>query len=120
DLALGYLGLGRPVEVAADDQGRMIVSALEEAMDAVDGPAIVCLQAGNLHSGASDPMGEAAAVAHRHGAWVHVDGAFGLWAAASPHHRHQLAGLETCDSWATDAHKTLNVPYDCGVAIVSR
>ncbi|TQL47570.1 glutamate/tyrosine decarboxylase-like PLP-dependent enzyme [Homoserinimonas aerilata] len=120
DLALGYLGLGKPIEVAADDQGRMSVSALAEAMGAVDGPAIVCLQAGNLHSGASDPMGEAAAVAHRHGAWVHVDGAFGLWAAASPSHRHQLAGLETCDSWATDAHKTLNVPYDCGVAIVSR
>jgi glutamate/tyrosine decarboxylase-like PLP-dependent enzyme len=120
DLALGYLGLGKPIEVEADDQGRLIVSALAEAMDAATGPAIVCLQAGNLHSGASDPMGEAAAVAHAHGAWVHVDGAFGLWAAASPRHRHQLAGLETCDSWATDAHKTLNVPYDCGVAIVSR
>lgn len=125
DLALNYLGLGKPVEVDADSQGRMIASALAAAMDAAaaetaGGPAIVCLQAGNLHSGASDPMGEAAAIAHAHGAWVHVDGAFGLWAAASPTHRQQLAGLETCDSWATDAHKTLNVPYDCGVVIVSR
>ncbi|MEO6826205.1 MAG: aminotransferase class V-fold PLP-dependent enzyme [Microbacteriaceae bacterium] len=120
DLALTYLGLGQPIEVAADEQGRLIVGALAEAMDAATGPAIVCLQAGNLHSGAADPMGEAAAVAHQHGAWVHVDGAFGLWAAASPRHRQQLAGLETCDSWATDAHKTLNVPYDCGVVIVSR
>jgi glutamate/tyrosine decarboxylase-like PLP-dependent enzyme len=120
DLALKYLGLGRPLEVAADAQGCLIPSALAEAMDAVSGPAILCLQAGNLHSGASDPFTEAAAIAHSHGAWVHVDGAFGLWAAASSKHRHQLEGLETCDSWATDAHKTLNVPYDCGVAIVSR
>jgi glutamate/tyrosine decarboxylase-like PLP-dependent enzyme len=120
DLALKYLGLGTPVAVAADDQGRIIVDALAEAMDGVEGPAIVCLQAGNLHSGAFDPMAEAVAVAHERGAWVHVDGAFGLWAAASPRLRERLAGLELCDSWATDAHKTLNVPYDCGVAIVSR
>lgn len=125
DLALKYLGLGRPVEVEADAQGRMIAASLATAMDAAaaatdGGPMIVCLQAGNLHSGASDPMREAAEIAHAHGAWVHVDGAFGLWAAASPTHRGQLDGLETCDSWATDAHKTLNVPYDCGVAIVSR
>jgi glutamate/tyrosine decarboxylase-like PLP-dependent enzyme len=120
DLALKYLGLGKPITVDADDQGRLIVSALAEAMDRSKGPSIVCLQAGNLHSGAFDPMAEAARVAHERGAWVHVDGAFGLWAAASPSHRGQLAGLETCDSWATDAHKTLNVPYDCGVAIVSR
>ncbi len=120
DLALKYLGLGRPAEVAADAQGRMVPAALTEALEAGSGPAIVCLQAGNLHSGASDPIAEAAGIAHRHGAWVHVDGAFGLWAAASPTHRHQVAGLADCDSWATDAHKTLNVPYDCGVAIVSR
>lgn len=119
DMALKYLGLGKPAEVAVDTQGRMLPAALAEAMDAGTGPAIVCLQAGNLHSGASDPMAEAAAIAHSHGAWVHVDGAFGLWAAASPTHRHQLAGLADCDSWATDAHKTLNVPYDCGVVIVS-
>ena len=85
-----------------------------------DGPAILCLQAGNLHSGAFDPMREAIALAHEHGAWVHVDGAFGLWAAASPALRDQVDGIETADSWATDAHKTLNVPYDCGVAIISR
>ncbi|WP_269939449.1 pyridoxal phosphate-dependent decarboxylase family protein [Arthrobacter sp. HY1533] len=120
DMALKYLGLGTPQAVAADAQGRIIPAALAAALEAGSGPAIVCLQAGNLHSGASDPMGEAAAIAHAHGAWVHVDGAFGLWAAASPTQRGQLAGLGDCDSWATDAHKTLNVPYDCGVVIVSR
>ncbi|TDW28746.1 pyridoxal phosphate-dependent decarboxylase family protein [Cryobacterium psychrophilum] len=120
DLSLRYLGLAKPVEVATDAQGRLLPAALAAAMDASSGPAIVCLQAGNLHSGASDPLAEATAIAHAHGAWVHVDGAFGLWAAASPTHRYLVAGVETCDSWATDAHKTLNVPYDCGVAIVSR
>ena len=120
DLALRYLGLGRPVVVAADAQGRMLAGDLADQMDAAPGAAIVCLQAGNLHSGASDPLAEAARVAHDRGAWVHVDGAFGLWAAASPRHRQLVAGVESCDSWATDAHKTLNVPYDCGVAIVSR
>lgn len=120
DLALRYLGLGAPIEIDADSEGRLIASALAEAMDSTSGPAIVCLQAGNLHSGAFDPIGEATAVAHERGAWVHVDGAFGLWAAASPVYRHHLAGLETADSWATDAHKTLNVPYDCGVAIVAQ
>jgi glutamate/tyrosine decarboxylase-like PLP-dependent enzyme len=119
DLALRYLGLGAPIVVASDSQGRLRVSALAAAMDAAQGPAIVCLQAGNLHSGAFDPIGEATAIAHRHDAWVHVDGAFGLWAAASPVYRQHLTGLETCDSWTTDAHKTLNVPYDCGVAIVA-
>lgn len=119
DLALRYLGLGVPTPVAADDQGRIDVDALSAALASGDGPTIVCLQAGNLHSGAFDAIAEAAAVSHEHGAWVHVDGAFGLWAAASPTHRHRLAGYETADSWATDAHKTLNVPYDCGVAIVA-
>jgi glutamate/tyrosine decarboxylase-like PLP-dependent enzyme len=119
DLTLRYLGLGAPIIVAADGQGRLRASALARAMDAAKGPAIVCLQAGNLHSGSFDPIGEATAIAHRHDAWVHVDGAFGLWAAASPVFRQQLAGLETADSWTTDAHKTLNVPYDCGVAIVA-
>jgi glutamate/tyrosine decarboxylase-like PLP-dependent enzyme len=120
DLTLRYLGLGAPVAVAADAQGRLLPDALAEAMAARPGPAIVCLQAGNLHSGSSDPLAEAAAIAHERGAWVHLDGAFGLWAATSPRHRHLVAGLETCDSWATDAHKTLNVPFDCGVAIVAR
>jgi glutamate/tyrosine decarboxylase-like PLP-dependent enzyme len=120
DLALRYLGLGAPTIVAADYKGRIRVDALREALQAVDGPAIVCLQAGNLHSGASDPMRSAIEAAHKHGAWVHVDGAFGLWAAASPSLREQLDGIETADSWATDAHKTLNVPYDCGVAIIAK
>ena len=84
DLALRYLGLGTPTAVAADDQGRLVVDDLERALAEGSGPTIVCLQAGNLHSGAFDPMAEAIEVAHRHGAWVHVDGAFGLWAAASP------------------------------------
>jgi glutamate/tyrosine decarboxylase-like PLP-dependent enzyme len=120
DLALRYLGLGAPTAVAVDDQGRIRPDALESALADGTGPALVCLQAGNVHSGAFDPVGEAADIAHRYGAWVHVDGAFGLWAAASPAYRGHLAGLRTADSWATDAHKTLNVPYDCGVAIVSR
>jgi glutamate/tyrosine decarboxylase-like PLP-dependent enzyme len=120
DLALKYLGLGLPTVVAADAQGRLSIEALTQALGNADGPSIVCLQAGNLHSGAFDPIAEATAIAHQHGAWVHVDGAFGLWAAASPIHRAQVAGLESCDSWATDAHKTLNVPYDCGVAIVAQ
>ena len=120
DLALRYLGLGAPVTVAADDQGRIIPSALATALDAVDGPVIVCLQAGNLHSGAFDPMEETIQAAHAHGAWVHVDGAFGLWAAASEQFVDRMRGIDGADSWATDAHKTLNVPYDCGIAIVAR
>ncbi|MDT4980508.1 MAG: hypothetical protein QOG07_2387 [Pseudonocardiales bacterium] len=119
DLTLRYLGLGAPTVVAADEQGRIRLDALADALDAGSGPTIVCLQAGNLHSGAFDPIAAATALAHEHGAWVHVDGAFGLWAAASPALRPVLAGYETADSWATDAHKTLNVPFDCGVAIVA-
>ena len=118
DLALRYLGLGVPEPVAADDQGRIRTDALAEALGAATGPTIVCLQAGNLHSGDFDPFGEAVALAHARGAWVHVDGAFGLWAAASSRLRHLVTGVERADSWATDAHKTLNVPYDCGVVIV--
>ncbi len=120
DLALRYLGLGVPTTVPADDQGRILVDELAHALAQDSGPTIVCLQAGNLHSGAFDPMADAIEVAHAHGAWVHVDGAFGLWAAASPRLRHLTAGLGGADSWATDAHKTLNVPYDCGVAVVAR
>jgi glutamate/tyrosine decarboxylase-like PLP-dependent enzyme len=118
DLALRYLGLGRATLVASDSQGRIRVEALAEALDAADGPIILCLQAGNLHSGAFDPLRECIELAHEKSAWVHVDGAFGLWAAVSP--RLRPDGIELADSWATDAHKTLNVPYDCGVAIVSR
>jgi glutamate/tyrosine decarboxylase-like PLP-dependent enzyme len=121
DLALRYLGLGEPQPVAADNQGRIRVDALSESLDELDSssPVIVCLQAGNVHSGAFDPLTEAIDVAHRHGAWVHVDGAFGLWAATSPALSHLVTGIAGADSWATDAHKTLNVPYDCGIAIVA-
>jgi glutamate/tyrosine decarboxylase-like PLP-dependent enzyme len=121
DLALRYLGLGAPQQVTADRQGRIRVDALTAALEELDAgaPVIVCLQAGNLHSGAFDPFADAIEVAHRHGAWVHVDGAFGLWAAAVPSLRHLVTGIGAADSWATDAHKTLNVPYDCGVAIVA-
>jgi len=119
DLVLRYLGLGAPEPVAADDQGRIDVMALRHALESGDRrPTIVALQAGNVHSGAFDPFPEAIAVAHERGAWVHVDGAFGLFAAASPRHRYLVEGYEAADSWATDAHKTLNVPYDCGLAIV--
>ena len=92
DCALRYLGLGVPVPVAADDQGRIRLDALATALAQTSGPTILCLQAGNIHSGAFDPIGEAVALAHAHGAWVHVDGAFGLWAAAAPSLRHHLAG----------------------------
>lgn len=121
DLALRYLGLGSPTLVAADDQGRIRVDALTESLNAVESgsPVIVCLQAGNVHSGAFDPLEAAIEIAHQHGAWVHVDGAFGLWAAAAPSLAHLVAGAAGADSWGTDAHKTLNVPYDCGIAIVA-
>lgn len=120
ELALRYLGLGAPTLVAADEQGRLRLDALAAALADVSGPVILALQAGNLHSGAFDPFRAAIRLAHEHGAWVHVDGAFGLWAAASSRWSAALDGLDTADSWATDAHKTLNVPYDCGVAIVAR
>ncbi len=121
DLALRYLGLGEPALVAADEQGRIRLDALAEVLDATTGSVLLCLQAGNLHSGAFDPIGEATALARAYAgdAWVHVDGAFGLFAAASPSLSPQLNGYEAADSWATDAHKTLNVPYDCGIAIVN-
>ena len=118
DLALRYLGLGTPTTVAADDQGRILPGALAEALHRTQGPTIVALQAGNLHSGGFDPFTECIELAHQRGAWVHVDGAFGLWAAATPSLRHLAAGVALADSWATDAHKTLNTPYDCGIAIV--
>ena len=118
DLAGRYLGLGTPIAVPSDDQGRIRVDELRATLATGDGPAIVLLQAGNIHSGAYDDFAAAIAVAHDAGAWVHVDGAFGLWAGASPRLRHLVAGVEAADSWSTDAHKTLSVPYDCGIAIV--
>ncbi|HTB08709.1 MAG TPA: pyridoxal-dependent decarboxylase [Acidimicrobiales bacterium] len=121
DLSLRYLGLGHPTEVDADDQGRIKLDALATGLDQVPegAPIIVCLQAGNVHSGAFDSFEPAIELARRRGAWVHVDGAFGLWAAASPSLAPLAEGLSGADSWATDAHKTLNVPYDCGIAIVA-
>jgi len=114
--SLGLLGFGRRrlVRVPVDAQGRM----RPEAFPALAGPAIVCLQAGNVNSGAFDPMRELVPRARAAGAWIHVDGAFGLWAAASPAHAALADGLADADSWATDAHKWLNVPYDCGLAFV--
>jgi glutamate/tyrosine decarboxylase-like PLP-dependent enzyme len=114
--ALGLLGLGRNrvVTVPVDGQGRLRADALPP----LSGPTIVCAQAGNVNSGAVDPLTEICAHAHAADAWVHVDGAFGLWAAASPALRHHTAGLADADSWATDAHKWLNVPYDSGLALV--
>ena len=118
DLPLRFLGLGDPVVVPADERGRIRPDALAEALASGSGPTIVSLQAGNIHSGEMDPFADCVALAHEHDAWVHVDGAFGLWAAVSPRWAEDLRGLEQADSWATDAHKTLNVPYDCGLAIV--
>ena len=116
--ALALLGLGREtvVRVPADGQGRMRA----EALPTLSGPAILCLQAGNVNTGAFDPATEVIAAARAAGAWVHVDGAFGLWAAAAPERAHLTAGFEGADSWALDAHKWLNVPYDCGIALVRR
>jgi glutamate/tyrosine decarboxylase-like PLP-dependent enzyme len=119
DLALRYLGLGMPELVAVDGQGRLDARDLATRLSGHDGPAIVCLQAGNIHSGAFDPFAEAVEVAHRAGAWAHVDGAFGLWAAVSPCLEPLTRGMSGADSWATDAHKTLNTPYDCGIAVVA-
>ncbi|MEP6979875.1 MAG: aminotransferase class V-fold PLP-dependent enzyme [Nakamurella sp.] len=121
DVAARYLGLGRPTVVAADDQGRIRPEALAAALAEIPGgtPLIVVLQAGNLHSGAFDPFADVVASAHRAGAWVHVDGAFGLWAGADPAHAYLTAAVAGADSWATDAHKTLNVPYDCGIVVVA-
>jgi glutamate/tyrosine decarboxylase-like PLP-dependent enzyme len=113
---LAMLGFGRAnvVRVPVDTEGRMRAKDLP----AISGPAIVCIQAGNVNSGAFDPASEIIERAHAAGAWVHVDGAFGLWARASPGRAHLVAGFEGADSWATDAHKWLNVPYDCGIAFV--
>jgi glutamate/tyrosine decarboxylase-like PLP-dependent enzyme len=121
DVALRYLGLGaqRSVQVATDRQARIRPEALAAALERVSGPAIVCLGAGNVNTGAFDAFPEAIAAARAHDAWVHVDGAFGLWAAAAPATRHLVAGVAGADSWAVDAHKWLNVPYDSGLAIVA-
>ncbi|MFG2566276.1 pyridoxal phosphate-dependent decarboxylase family protein [Streptomyces sp. NPDC048567] len=121
DLAARYLGFGtgRIRNVPVDDKGRMIAAELERVLAGLDGPVIVCAQVGDVNTGAIDPVGEICDIAHRHGAWVHVDGAFGLWAAASTALRPLVAGVERADSWALDAHKWLNVPYDCGIVVIA-
>ncbi|MGA2379542.1 MAG: pyridoxal-dependent decarboxylase [Spirochaetia bacterium] len=114
--SLGLLGLGRKqvVRVPVDSQGRLRA----ETLPRISGPTIICTQAGNVNTGAFDPIGEVCARVQGTGAWVHVDGAFGLWAAASPALRHLASGIGNADSWGTDAHKWLNVPYDSGLAFV--
>jgi glutamate/tyrosine decarboxylase-like PLP-dependent enzyme len=114
--SLGMLGLGRnrTIKVPADSQGRLRADSLP----AITGPTIVCTQAGNVNTGAFDPISEICEAAHPQGAWVHVDGAFGLWAMAVPSMQNLTAGMENADSWATDFHKWLNVPYDSGLALV--
>ena len=120
--SLQMLGMGREGErvrrIAADDQGRMRPDALREVLAGIDGPTIVCAQAGNVNSGAFDPLEEIVGIAHERGAWVHVDGAFGIWAAGVPSLRALMRGHREADSWSTDAHKWLNVPYDSGLAFV--
>jgi glutamate/tyrosine decarboxylase-like PLP-dependent enzyme len=119
--ALRYLGFGTDeVElIPVDEQGRMRADALDAALASGGGPTIICVQAGNVSTGACDPIDAIVRSAHARGAWVHVDGAFGLWAAAVPELRPLVNGIGTADSWATDAHKWLNVPYDSGLAIVA-
>ncbi|HKF32146.1 MAG TPA: aminotransferase class V-fold PLP-dependent enzyme [Jatrophihabitantaceae bacterium] len=121
DAALRYLGLGESsaLVVPADEQGRMRADLLLDVLARCAGPTIVCAQAGNVNTGAVDPIATICELAQAHDAWVHVDGAFGLWAAASPALRPLVAGLGSADSWATDAHKWLNVPYDSGLAFVA-
>ncbi|HUJ26220.1 MAG TPA: aminotransferase class V-fold PLP-dependent enzyme [Myxococcales bacterium] len=119
--ALRFLGCGerRLQRVEVDGQGRMKPAALAAALAQVHGPCIVCAQAGNVNSGAFDPLHEIAPLCRERGAWLHVDGAFGLWAGASPRLRGHVRGVELADSWATDAHKMLNVPYDSGIVAVA-
>ena len=119
--SLRLLGLGAEtaIRIPADEQGRMDPDALAKALADNDGPTIVCAQAGNVATGAFDAFGPIADAFAQHGTWLHIDGAFGLWAAAAPATRHLTAGVERADSWAVDAHKWLNVPYDGAMAVVS-
>jgi glutamate/tyrosine decarboxylase-like PLP-dependent enzyme len=120
--SLQMLGLGREGErvrrIAADDQGRMRPDALHAELATIDGPVIVCAQAGNVNTGAFDAFDEIIQIAHERGAWVHIDGAFGIWAAAVPSLQDRMRGHAAADSWSTDAHKWLNVPYDSGLVFV--
>src|SRR3954467_15104658 len=117
DRALRLLGHGTPELVPADAQGRLVPGSLRDALSGERGPTIVCAQAGEVNTGAFDPLPEIADLCETAGAWLHVDGAFGIWAAVSPRLRHLVAGLERADSWTTDAHKWLNVPYDSGIVL---
>jgi glutamate/tyrosine decarboxylase-like PLP-dependent enzyme len=118
--ALRYAGLGarRVTRIATDDQGRVLPAALARALEAGSSPRLVILQAGQINTGAFDPADALIPLAKAAGAWVHVDGAFGLWARATPRHASVARGFEMADSWATDGHKQLQTPYDCGFAIV--
>ncbi|MDE2138249.1 MAG: aspartate aminotransferase family protein [Gammaproteobacteria bacterium] len=120
-LALRMLGLGagRVRRVSTDRQGRMRADALAQQLGTANGPCIVCAQAGNVNSGGFDPLEEIASLTHARGGWLHVDGAFGLWAAAAPRRAHLVRGIAQADSIATDGHKWLNVPYDCGIVFCS-
>ncbi|HEX4966634.1 MAG TPA: aminotransferase class V-fold PLP-dependent enzyme [Thermoanaerobaculia bacterium] len=119
--ALQMLGLGRErvTRVAVDGQGRMVPAALRAALAGGSGPLVVCAQAGNVNTGAFDPLEEIVPLVRERGGWLHVDGAFGLWAGAAPSLAHLVRGAADADSWATDAHKWLNVPYDSGIVIVA-
>lgn len=119
--ALQFLGLGRErvVRIRTDAAGRMNAAAFGQAIDASDGPTIAIAQAGQLNSGAFDPFPQLTEATQRKGAWLHVDGAFGLWARACPAHAHLTEGIDRADSWAVDGHKWLQTPYDCGYAIVA-
>ena len=115
-VALRMLGMGtdNAVHIETDEAGRMRPDRLAAELERGEGPAIVCAQAGEVNTGCFDPLDEVADACDRHGAWLHVDGAIGLWAAATPKLAHLTRGLDRADSWSTDAHKWLNVPYDCG------
>ena len=119
-LRLIGLGTGSLVPVAADEQGRMRPDSVREALASGDGPTVVCAQAGEVNTGSFDPLEEIADAAAAAGAWLHVDGAFGIWAAASPRFAHLVRGAERADSWATDGHKWLNVPYDSGIVFCAK
>lgn len=120
DVAMRYLGFGTRslLRVETDEQGRMRPTRLRRLLENLSGPTIICAQAGNVNTGSFDPLREIAEIAHEHGAWLHIDGAFGLWARTSDAHRHLADGADLADSWATDAHKWLNVPQDNGIVIV--